>query len=193
MLPDYFIYSEMPDGDKKLLFTCSRHFILCNCCGCSDCCPEYCQGWCNYCLCCGYLFSDIIPFQMDYKRNNRFFYIQGLSLPKGCYFCKLVCCCCCQCLPKSLDLKKNTNPKFQAQEKIRDILKLEIVVAVVVVVVAVIVIANNVVIYMLLIQVKKEISILLWDLHAFVVVAISMIVGLVAVVVFVVIAVNVLI
>ena len=98
---------------------------------------------------------------MDYKRNNRFFYIQGLSLPKGCYFCKLVCCCCCQCLPKSLDLKKNTNPKFQAQEKIRDILKLEIVVAVVVVVVAVIVIANNVVIYMLLIQVKKEISILL--------------------------------
>ena len=48
---------------------------------------------------------------MDYKRNNRFFYIQGLSLPKGCYFCKLVCCCCCQCLPKSLDLKKKYKSK----------------------------------------------------------------------------------
>ena len=111
LIPDYYIYGEMPDGDKKLLFTCSRHFILCSCCGCSDCCPEYCQGCGIICLCCGYLCTDIIAFQMDYKRNNRCFYTQGLSLPKGCYICKLVCCCCCQCLPKSLDLKENTNPK----------------------------------------------------------------------------------
>jgi len=87
LLPEYNIYGEMPDGDKKLLFTCARHYIFCNCCGCLECCPECCQGCGIYFGYCGYLFTDIIVYQMDYKRNNRGFYTQGLSIPKGCYFC----------------------------------------------------------------------------------------------------------
>jgi hypothetical protein len=46
---------------------------------------------------------------MDYKRNNRCFYTQGISLPKGCYICKCVCCCQC-CSSNILDLIENTNP-----------------------------------------------------------------------------------
>ena len=38
---DYKIYGQLPDGDKKLLFTCSRHF-QCNSC---------CEGWGVSCCC----------------------------------------------------------------------------------------------------------------------------------------------
>ena len=31
-LADYEIFGELPDGDKKLLFTCQQHFECCNCC-----------------------------------------------------------------------------------------------------------------------------------------------------------------
>ena len=114
LIPEYNIYGEMPDGDKKLLFTCTQHFTCCNC-GCSDCCPEYCQGVGFFCFCCGYLCSDIIIFQMDYKRNNKCFYTQGISIPKGCVICKCFCyCCCCPCCCclDTLDLTEGTNPKL---------------------------------------------------------------------------------
>ena len=108
--PEYYIYGEMPDGDKKLLFSCSRHFLLC-CLGCSDCCPDYCQCCGLLCGCCGYFFKDTILFQMDYKRNNRCFYTQGISIPKGCFICK--CYCCQLCCLNPLDLNENINPMFQ--------------------------------------------------------------------------------
>ena len=113
MLSEYNIYAEMPDGDKKLLFTCTQHYICC-CCGCSDCCPEYCKGCPCFCFCCGYVCSDKILFQMNYKRNNRCFYTQGISLPKGCYCGKCICygCCSCCCCNSYLDLKEGTNPKL---------------------------------------------------------------------------------
>lgn len=31
-LPTYVVYGEMPDGDKKILFTCSQHFQCCTIC-----------------------------------------------------------------------------------------------------------------------------------------------------------------
>ena len=111
MIPEYNIYGEMPDGDKKLLFTCTLHFICCNCCGCTD----YCQGNGFFCFCCGYLCSDIIIFQVDYKRNNKCFYTQGISIPKGCVICKCFCYACCFsccCYPGTLELKEGTKPKI---------------------------------------------------------------------------------
>ena len=32
---EYLIFGELPDDDKKLIFTCSLHFI-CPCCRCDD-------------------------------------------------------------------------------------------------------------------------------------------------------------
>ena len=102
---EYEIFGELPDGDKKLLFTCKVHFECCNCCdSCSiDCCL------------CGYNCCDRIVFQMEYKRNNNNFYTQGINLPKGCYCCHLAgyCCpCfCCSCCGKStLYLRENVDP-----------------------------------------------------------------------------------
>ena len=78
-LPTYVVYGEMPDGDKKILFTCSQHFQCCTICDqCIiglPCCLEY--------ACC-----DQIIFQMDYKRNNAPFFTQGFNIQKGCYCCK---------------------------------------------------------------------------------------------------------
>lgn len=56
----------MSDGDKKLLFTVSRHFQCKACCDCDGCGFHF-----GYCEC---IFSDKIVFQMDYKRNNVGFY-----------------------------------------------------------------------------------------------------------------------
>lgn len=72
-LPTYVVYGEMPDGDKKILFTCSQHFQCCTCCDqCIiglPCCLEY--------ACC-----DQIIFQMDYKRNNAPFSLKDLIYKK---------------------------------------------------------------------------------------------------------------
>lgn len=59
--------------------------------------------------------SDQIVFQMDYKRNNKNFYTQGLYIPKGCYCCKLSCkCCvpcpCCNSFNSKLFLRETTSP-----------------------------------------------------------------------------------
>ena len=98
-LIDYEIFGELPDGDKKLLFTCQQHFECCNCCD---------NCFIDCCLC-GYNCCDIIVFQMEYKRNNSNFYTQGINLPKGCYFCKCLCCSCC-CCKSTLYLRENVNP-----------------------------------------------------------------------------------
>ena len=105
--PDYRVFGELPDGDKKLLFTSSRHFQCCHCC--DDCTLE--------CCCLTYVCCDRIVFQMDYKRNGAPFYTQGLNVAKGCYCCKCCncyCCncCCCNCCPPSiLFLRENIEPE----------------------------------------------------------------------------------
>jgi len=98
MLPSYVVYGEMPDGDKKILFTVQQHFQCCKCC-------DQCI---LTCVCAEYVCCDQIIFQMDYKRNNAPFYTQGYNLQKGCYFCKCYCCICC---PDSiLYLRENIDP-----------------------------------------------------------------------------------
>lgn len=101
---DYKIFGELPDGDKKLLFTCSQHYE-CDFCSCCDDCT------CFLC-CCAYVFCDSISFQMDYRRNGHPFYTQGINVQKGCYFCKCYCCVCCNCCTRTgiLNLRENTDP-----------------------------------------------------------------------------------
>ena len=79
---DYIIYGQLPDGDKKILFTSREHFQWCHCC--DDCTIT--------CCLCEYICCDRIIFQMDYKRNGANFYTQGFNIQKGCYFCKCYCC-----------------------------------------------------------------------------------------------------
>ena len=102
---DYIVYGELPDGDKKILFTSSVHYQCCNICQsftCTiiPCCLEY--------ECC-----NSIVFQMDYKRNNVNFYTQGNYIQSGLYCCKCLCLChfctCC-CNPNSLFLRENLDP-----------------------------------------------------------------------------------
>ena len=82
LIPDYIVYGEMPDGDKKILFTSSLHFECCRCC------DEF-TVWLGLCA---YVCCDKILFQMDYKRNGVAFYTQGIKMQKGCYCCKCACC-----------------------------------------------------------------------------------------------------
>lgn len=101
-LRDYKVFGELPDGDKKLLFTVSQHF-QCNTC---------CEGWGVTCCCFSYIFCDKIIFQMDYRRNGRGFYTQGLNIQKGfhCLGCSN-CKCDCPCAPHSrLFLRENIDP-----------------------------------------------------------------------------------
>lgn len=101
---DYIIYGQLPDGDRKELFTSRQHFQCCHCC--DDCTIP--------CFLCEYVCCDRIIFQMDYKRNGVNFYTQGLNVQKGCYCCKCHCCqcnCCQCCCPKTLlFLRENTDP-----------------------------------------------------------------------------------
>lgn len=99
-ISDFIVYGELPDGDRKVLFTVRQHYECCNFCdGCSITC----------CMCCTYVICDAIIFQLDYKRNNECFYTQGVNLQKGCYCCKCLCSCPC-CLPPILYLRENTEP-----------------------------------------------------------------------------------
>jgi hypothetical protein len=108
---DYQIYGELPDKSKKLLFTVSEHF-QCKCCDCDD--------WGINILCFSLICCDKILFQLDYKKNNKGFYTQGLNQKKGCYICSYCCacnfCCCCNCCTYDiLYLRENTdhnNPDF---------------------------------------------------------------------------------
>ena len=100
---DYQIHGVLPDGDKKILFTVSRHFECCKCC-------EQCIiSGCFY----DYVCCNSIIFQLDYRRNEAPFYTQGINLQKGCYCCqcKCSCCSCCKCsLPSRLWLRENVDP-----------------------------------------------------------------------------------
>ena len=106
--PDYRIYGELPDGDKKLLFTSSHHFECCKCC-------EDCHINFFFCGPIGFLFTyyccDSIVFQMDYRRNGAPFYTQGINIQKGCYCCKCTCCNCNCCPPSILFLRENIDPE----------------------------------------------------------------------------------
>lgn len=102
---DYRIFGELPDGDKKLIFTSQVHFDCdcCELCGCDNCQIS--------CCCCDYICCDRIIYQMDYKRNNRNFYTQGVNQIKGCYWCKCYFCYLLHCCPPSiLFLRENTQP-----------------------------------------------------------------------------------
>ena len=103
VLLNYEIFGELPDGDKKLLFTSQQHVDdeCCNCC-------KYCT---LECYCCRYVCNDLILFQMDYKRNDKNFYTQGIYLKKGCYCWELYCYYnLCNCCKITLYLKENTDP-----------------------------------------------------------------------------------
>ena len=104
---DYKIYGELPDGDKKLLFTSSHHFECCKCC--DDCHINFCCCLFTY-FCC-----DSIVFQMDYRRNGAPFYTQGYNLQKGLYCCKCYCCtACCVCCAQTVNtlfLRENIDPE----------------------------------------------------------------------------------
>ena len=97
---NYEIYGELPDEDKKLLFTSQQHLDD----NCFKCCDE-CRIDCCFCT---YVCCDQILFQMDYKRNNKNFYTQGIYLKKGCYWCELNCYCCGR--RGTLYLRENTDP-----------------------------------------------------------------------------------
>ena len=111
----YVIYGELPDGDKKLLFTCTKHNQFCKC---YDTCSI--PFWCWEYFCC---YSII--FQMDYRRNNKTFYSQGINIKKGCTLGRYFCCslffrCCCSCSPNVLYLRENTEqnkPDFNIWKK----------------------------------------------------------------------------
>ena len=98
ILQDYMVYGELPDGDKKLLFTVKKHFECCKCC---DSCIIHCACCCDY-VCC-----NKILYQMDYKRNDTNFFTQGRYYVKGCYFCKCLMCNCCN---EPLYLRENSQP-----------------------------------------------------------------------------------
>ena len=101
--PEYKIYGELPDGDKKVLFTCLHHFESC----------KFCQACAIGTICCYYECCDSIVYQLDYKRNGAPFYTQGLNIKKGCYFCNCdLCYCCdfCSCPPDVLYLRENIDP-----------------------------------------------------------------------------------
>ena len=110
LLRDYIVYGEMPDGDKKILFTVSKHFE-CKVCRCFDDCFIS-------ALFCDYVCCDRMIFQMDYKRNGVPFYTQGINMQKGCYFCRFYSClstcyhcnCCFNCSINRLYLRKNIDP-----------------------------------------------------------------------------------
>lgn len=97
---DYEILGELPDKDKKILFTSQIHFNgCCNCC--SNCTLD--------CLLCEYVCCDSILFQMDYKRNNNTFYTQGFNVKSGCYCIECHCCYYC-CNRPVLYLRENIDP-----------------------------------------------------------------------------------
>ena len=96
---DYEVLGELPDGDKKILFTSQIHTR--DCCECRPCLLN--------CWLCEYVCCDMILFQMDYKRNNKPFYTQGVNIQKGFYCLK--CNWCNQCCKRDvLYLRENTDP-----------------------------------------------------------------------------------
>ena len=97
---DYTVYGELPDGDKKILFTVRNHF-RCSICDCSQVILDF--IFCQYACC------DLLFYQLDYKRNNNNFYTHGVNLKKGCYCCELDCLPLC-CGWKSLYLRENVEP-----------------------------------------------------------------------------------
>lgn len=98
IMKEYIVYGELPDGDKKILFTVRPHFQCCNCC--NSCSITFC--------CCGdYVLCNKILIQFDYKRNDTNFYTHGQYIVKGCYICKDHCCHCCN---EPWYLRYNTEP-----------------------------------------------------------------------------------
>ena len=98
---DYQMHGILPDGDKKILFTVTRHFECCKCC--EQCIISCCR--CDY-VCC-----NSIIFQLDYRRNEAPFYTQGINLQKGCYCCQCKYNCCSFCLTHSrLRPRENVDP-----------------------------------------------------------------------------------
>ena len=111
--PSYTVFGELPDGDKKILFTVKVHFKYPNCCFCCYC--EDMRPPCNFCGICEIIYHDKIIFQFDYERNNQNFYTQGIYLQAGCYCCSCQeCPCCtfnpCGCARPKLFLRENTTP-----------------------------------------------------------------------------------
>lgn len=100
---DYKIYGELPDGDKKVLFTVKKNF---------ECCRHFTQCIFPFVFC-DLVHRDKIIYQLDYTRNGTPFYTQGFNVKKGLYYCKCLYCtnlfygCCC---PLRLNLRENLEP-----------------------------------------------------------------------------------
>ena len=114
---DYIVYGELPDGDKKILFTVKKHFKCCNCC--DNCIISF--GILEFACC------NSILIQYDYQRNYNNFYNQGFYITQGCHCCKcyylltnvFMCpinitpCMCCfdKCIPKTYLMRENLDPE----------------------------------------------------------------------------------
>ena len=106
--PSYKIYYLTEDKKVKTLFTVSKHYTSGKCCydSCKFC---YCQIL--PCLCCSYACNDFIYFQLDYIKDSKPFFTQGIKYQKGCQSCLLPFGCkCCVC-SNIFNLTKNDNPK----------------------------------------------------------------------------------
>ena len=78
------------------------------------CCYDSCKFcYCQIlpCLCCSYACNDFIYFQLDYIKDSKPFFTQGIKYQKGCQSCLLPFGCkCCVC-SNIFNLTKNDNPK----------------------------------------------------------------------------------
>ena len=116
------IYGELPDGDKKCFSPAQSIINFAN---------VFITRSIPFCLF-EYLYCDFIIFQMDYRTNNKAFYIQGMNMKKGCLMCNFHCfslfCCCCSFTPDTLFLRENidpNNPDFNVGNKRGAILGME--------------------------------------------------------------------
>ena len=107
--PDFLVWGELPDGDRKIIFTIHNYYEFCKW-------LQSCRI--NFCLCGHYYCCDTILYQLNYQRNGKPFYSQGVNVKNGCYCCKCEDCffnsfCCCSSI---LNMKENLDHNSRIYE-----------------------------------------------------------------------------